>query len=117
MQIYSLAQPFKTSCFIFSCTTENRILIIEVMNILLQGIIGSGFALQVIEQRKLKEKTRRRRPAAELIQVFAFDDYIIIYGLTVSLFVSHMWSVLVVSSDWTSNSLNRPGWLPDMLFF
>eukprot|EP00794_Sanderia_malayensis_P012156 gene12156-13410_t len=32
------------------------------------GIIGSGFALQVIEQRKLKEKTRRRRPAAELIQ-------------------------------------------------
>lgn len=34
-----------------------------------QGIIGSGFALQVAEQQKEKHVNRRRRPAAVLIQV------------------------------------------------
>lgn len=35
----------------------------------LQGIIGSGFALQVIEQKKKQHNRKRRRPAAMLIQV------------------------------------------------
>ncbi|XP_065674926.1 potassium voltage-gated channel subfamily KQT member 5-like isoform X4 [Hydra vulgaris] len=34
------------------------------------GIIGSGFALQVSEQQKEKHVSRRRRPAAELLQSY-----------------------------------------------
>ena len=43
----------------------------EIYNFIIsyQGIIGSGFALQVIEQAKQKNLSKRRRPAAELIQV------------------------------------------------
>ena len=38
-----------------------------------QGIIGSGFALQVIEQKKKQHNRKRRRPAAMLIQVRPFE--------------------------------------------
>lgn len=37
----------------------------------LQGILGSGFALQVQQQQRQKHFARRRHPAAMLIQVQA----------------------------------------------
>ena len=40
-----------------------------------QGIIGSGFALQVIEQKKKQHNRKRRRPAAMLIQVNLFGIF------------------------------------------
>lgn len=38
-------------------------------HIVLQGILGSGFALKVQEQHRQKHFEKRRNPAASLIQV------------------------------------------------
>ena len=42
---------------------------VECIFCMLQGILGSGFALKVQEQQRQKHFARRRHPAATLLQV------------------------------------------------
>ncbi len=68
----------------------------------IQGILGSGFALQVQQQQRQKHFARRRHPAAMLIQVSKHKDLHLEHFVY---WLPHCFYIAVISRKWGRSEL------------